>query len=85
MGCQRLWGLREIKYNLIVYLILLKLDRTYSNSGNLLEQKEEVTHYVGMSKEKIGKVFAYLNSVAFNYTLGNPPKMDKAAFSMRKN
>ena len=53
MGCQRLWGLREIKYNLIVYLIVLKLDRTYSTSGNLFEQKEEVTHYVGMSKEKI--------------------------------
>mgnify|MGYP007024655253 FL=1 len=85
MGCQRLWGLREIKYKLIVYLILLKLDRTYSTSGNLFEQKEEVTHYVGMSKEKIGKVFAYLNSVAFNYTLGNPPKMDKSAFSTRKN
>ena len=84
MGCQRLWGLREIKYNLIVYLILLKLDRTYSTSGNLFEQKEEVTHYVGMSKEEIGKVFAYLNSVSFNYPFGNPPKMDKAVFSARK-
>ncbi|MCZ2473139.1 hypothetical protein G9H61_05685 [Aquirufa ecclesiirivi] len=62
-----------------------KLDRTYSTSANLFEQKVEVIHYVGMSKEEIAKVFAYLNSVSFNYPLGNPPKMNKAAFSMRKN
>ncbi|MFL0162369.1 hypothetical protein [Aquirufa salirivi] len=62
-----------------------KLDRTYSTSGNLFEQKDEVMHYLGMSKEEIAKVFAYLNSVSFNYALGNPPKMNKAAFSMRKN
>jgi hypothetical protein len=35
--------------------------------------------------EEIAKVFAYLNSVSFNYALGSPPKMDKSAFSMRKN
>ncbi|MHA8108630.1 hypothetical protein [Aquirufa sp. A-Brett2-W8] len=63
---------------------MYKLDRTYSASGNLFEKKEEVTHYLGMSKEEIGKVFAYLNSVSFNYTFGNPPEMDKSAFSMRK-
>jgi len=62
-----------------------KLDRTYSTSGNLFEQKEEVIHYLGMSKEEIGKVFAYLNSVSFNYPIENPPKMDKATFSSRKN
>lgn len=62
-----------------------KLDRTFSTSGNLFKQKEEVTHYIGMSKEKIGKVFAYLNSVSFKYENGNPPKIDKTVFSMRKN
>ena len=62
-----------------------KLDKTYSTSGNLFKQKKEVIHYLGMSKEEIGKVFAYLNSVSFNYTIGNPPKIDKTAFSMRKN
>ena len=45
---------------------MLKLDRTYSTSGNLFEQKEEVMHYLGMSMEEVGKVFAYLNSVSFN-------------------
>jgi len=38
-----------------------------------------------MNKKEIGKELAYLNSVAYNYTLGNPPKMDKSVFSMRKN
>ena len=64
---------------------MLKLDRTYSTSGNLFEPKEEVMHYLGMSQEEIAKVFAYLNSVSFNYTLGHPPKIDKSVFSMRKN
>ena len=64
---------------------MLNFDRTHSTSGNLFDQKEEATHYVGMSKEEIGKVFAYLNSGSFNYTLGHPPKMDKSIFSMRKN
>ena len=64
---------------------MLKLDRTYSTSGNLFEPKEEVILYLGMSQEEIAKVFAYLNSVSFNYTLGSPPRMNKAAFSMRKN
>jgi hypothetical protein len=62
-----------------------KLDRTYSTSGNLFQKKEDINHYLGMSKEEIARVFAYLNSVSFNYALGNPPKMDKDAFSMRKN
>lgn len=69
----------------MVYLTMPKLDRTYSTSGNLFQKKEEVIHYLGMSQEEIGKVFAYLNSVSFNYALGNPPKMEKDAFSMRKN
>ena len=63
----------------------LKMDRTFGTSCNLYEHKVEMSHYLKMSKEEIGKVFAYLNSVSFNYKLGNPPKMDKTAFSTRKN
>jgi hypothetical protein len=62
-----------------------KLDRTYSSSGNLFEQKQEVVNYLGINKVEIAKVFAYLNSVSYNYAFGHPPKMDKAAFSIRKN
>ena len=61
-----------------------KLDRTSSSSGNLFEQKPEAVHYKGMTEEELGKVFAYLNSVSFNYPLGFPPRMDKTAGSSRK-
>ena len=61
-----------------------KLDRTSSSSGNLFEQKPEAVHYKGMTEEELGKVFAYLNSVSFNYPIGFPPKMDKTAGSSRK-
>ena len=61
-----------------------KLDRTSSSSGNLFEQKPEAVHYKGMTEEELGKVFAYLNSVSFNYPLGFPPRMEKTAGSSRK-
>jgi hypothetical protein len=38
-----------------------------------------------MEKEEIAKVFAYLNSVSYNYPIGFPPKMDKTIGSSRKN
>jgi hypothetical protein len=66
-------------------LIIQKLDRTCSTSGNLFQNKEDVFYYLGMSKEEIAKVFAYLTSVSFNYPLGDSPKLDKDAFSMREN
>jgi hypothetical protein len=61
-----------------------KLDRTSSSSGNLFEQKPEAVHYKGMSAEELGKVFAYLTSVSFNYPIGFPPRMDKTTGSSRK-
>ncbi len=61
-----------------------KLDRTYSTSGNIFEQKKESAHYKNCSLDEIAKVFAYLNSVAFNYDISTPPKMDKTLFSERK-
>jgi hypothetical protein len=69
----------------ILFLIILKLDRTYSSSGNIFENKKEVCHYKGLSSEEIGQVFAYLNSVSFDYPMGAPPKMDKTKFASRKN
>jgi len=61
-----------------------KLDRTYSTSGNIYTQKKEAFHYKGLSLEKIGQIFTYLNSVSFNYDISHPPKMDKTIFSSRK-
>lgn len=69
----------------ILFLIMLKLDRKYSSSGNIFENKKEISNYRGMNSEEIGQVFAYLNSVSFDYPMGSHPKMDKTKFSSRKN
>jgi hypothetical protein len=61
-----------------------KLDKTISSSGNIYSQKKEAFYYKGMSLREIGEVFAYLNSVAYNYFISSPPKMDKTIFSSRK-
>jgi len=60
-----------------------RLDRTYSTSYNFKNQKKEIEHYANYTKEQIFEVFAYLNSVAYNYPLNNPPRMDKTFFSCR--
>jgi CMP-N-acetylneuraminic acid synthetase len=62
-----------------------KLDKTYSTSGNIYIQKNDAHYYKDFSLEKIGEIFAYLNSVSYNYDILNPPKMDKTLFSSRKN
>jgi len=64
---------------------MFKLDRTFSTSGNIFSQKDEALYYKGKNLEDIGKVFAYLNSVAYNYDMATPPRMDKKIFSTRKN
>jgi hypothetical protein len=64
---------------------MLKLDRTFSTSGNIYSQKNETFNYKGLNLEEIGKVFAYLNSTAYNYAISAPPRMDKTIFSSRKN
>ena len=61
-----------------------KLDRTafratsHEEKGNNFEYWKTKT-----AAEKLAAAF-YLNSVAFNFDINNPPKMDKTIFSMRK-
>ena len=73
--------LKTFKYYL--FLLMPKLDRSYGTSGNIFEQKKESAHYKNSSLYDIAIVFAYLNSVAFNYDISSPPKMDKTIFSTR--
>ena len=62
-----------------------KLDRTVGSSSNFYSQKKESEYYKKLSKQEIAEVFAYLNSVSYNYPLGKPPKMDKTIFSSRQH
>lgn len=62
---------------------MFKLDRNFSTSGKLKDSKKESEHYRNMTFEERAKVFAYLQSVAYNFELGNPPRLDKSIHSMR--
>ena len=62
-----------------------KLDRTAFHAGT----HEETDKYYSKNQprtlvERL-KAANYLNSVAFQFDMNNPPKMDKSAFSMRKH
>jgi hypothetical protein len=62
-----------------------KLDRTAFHAGS----HAETEMYYAKSQPKTGSerlaAATYLNSVAFNFDLSNPPKMDRTVFSMRKH
>ncbi|MDP3558123.1 MAG: hypothetical protein Q8T03_12190 [Bacteroidota bacterium] len=62
---------------------MFKLDRNAHSSGKITDFKKESDNYKYLTIEEIGKVFAYLQSVAYNYSLDKPLKMDKTIFSAR--
>jgi hypothetical protein len=62
---------------------MFKLDRNFHRTYNQYAKQREVDNYAEMSFEEKARVFAYLQSVAYNYTFGFPPKMDKTIHSQR--
>ncbi len=63
---------------------MFKLDRTAHSSGKITDFKKESEAYRNLSLKQIGEVFSYLKSVAYNYPIDEPLKMDKTVFSMNK-
>ena len=64
---------------------MYKLDRS-AFSMHALDVNEPASDYWRSKtiEERLSAAF-YLNSVAYNFDISNPPKMDKNLFSMRKN
>ena len=62
---------------------MFKLDRTSYSSGKVTDFKKECDNYRNMSLLQIGEVFAYLQSVSYNYPVNQPLKMDRTVFSVR--
>lgn len=64
-----------------------KLDRTAFKAQTVEEAANHAAYYKGLSWQERLQIAAYLNSIAFNYPLNNPPKMDKTSFkaSSREN
>lgn len=63
-----------------------RMDRSFHWSGKAIDNEERLKEYWAKTtpKQRLEVAF-YLNSVAFNFDINNPPKMDRTVFSMRKN
>ncbi len=60
-----------------------KLDRTaFSAHAHKEEEKSKV--YKSKSYRERLEIAFYLNSIAYNFDRNDPPKMDRTAFSTRK-
>lgn len=60
-----------------------KLDRTAFSARNASEPVNYGNEHQKLTWQERLKIHRYLNSVAFEYDINNPPRMDKTAFSMR--
>jgi hypothetical protein len=60
-----------------------KLDRTAFKAQTIREAADHAQVYSKMTWQERLRVAAYLNSVAYNYDLHNPPRMDKTKFAAR--
>ena len=59
------------------------LDRTAFKAQTVAEAANHAAYYKQKSWQERLRIAEYLNSVAFNYPLDNPPKMDKTKFKAR--
>ena len=57
-----------------------KLNRNAFKAQTVEEAADHATHYRKLTWKERLSVTAYLNSIAFNYPINHPPKMDKTKF-----
>ncbi|MCA6461316.1 MAG: hypothetical protein IM571_12095 [Chitinophagaceae bacterium] len=60
-----------------------RLDRTAFKAQTLEEAARHSEYYKKLTWQERLQIANYLNSVAYNYDLNNPPKMDKTKFSVK--
>jgi hypothetical protein len=60
-----------------------KLDRTAFKAHTLKEASSHADVYKKLSWQERLKIAAYLNSIAFNYNIGTPPRLDRTKFSAK--
>ena len=61
-----------------------KLNRTAFKHQTLDEAAYNLQYWQKQSYEERLKAANYLNSVAYNFDINNPPQMDKTYFKIRK-
>lgn len=60
-----------------------RLDRTAFKGQTLKEASNHASDYKKLLWQDRLKLAAYLNSVAYNFDLNNPPKMNRKKFSVK--
>jgi hypothetical protein len=60
-----------------------RLDKNAFKAQSLKEAADHVSIYNKMTWQERLKVAAYLNSVAYNYDVNNPPRLDRTKFSTK--
>ncbi len=61
-----------------------RLDRSAFKAQTAEEAANHAAYYAAMTWQERLAVAAYLNSIAFNYPLHNPPRIDKTKFKAGK-
>lgn len=56
------------------------MDRTAFKAQTATEAANHAPYYSKLSWQERLRIAYYLNSVAFNFSLDNPPKMDRTKF-----
>lgn len=60
---------------------MYKLDRTAFKAQTFKEaETSHAAYYKTLTWQERLRIALYLNSIAFNFPLNNPPRMDKTAF-----
>jgi hypothetical protein len=62
-----------------------KLDRNFFKMGSQKVSEPAIVYWKTKTPEERLAAAFYLNSVAFNFDLSNPPRLDRTFFSMRKH
>jgi hypothetical protein len=61
-----------------------KLDRTRFKHQTLVEASHNLEYWKKQSYEKRLEAANYLNSVAYNFFVSNPPRVDRTYFKIRE-
>ena len=68
---------------LLLNMYSFRLDRTTFKAQTMKEASNHASDYKKLSWQDRLMVAAYLNSVAYNFDLNNPPKIDRTKFSAK--
>jgi hypothetical protein len=60
-----------------------KLDRNAFKGQTRQEAANHAANYKKLSWQERLKIAGYLNSVAYNFDINNPPRMDRTKFSVK--